>query len=107
MGRSSRRFATQYRPFALGTFNLGGAAATGSGIFFIGAAQDRYLRAYETATGKELWKTALPAGAQATPMTYLSAASGRQFVVVAAAGALGGETRMGDYIMAFALPKEL
>ena len=92
-------------PFALGTFNLGGATVTGGGVFFIGATQDRYLRAYETATGRELWKTRLPAGGAATPMTYVSPDSGRQFVVVAAAGALGIETRMGDYIMAFALPK--
>jgi quinoprotein glucose dehydrogenase len=90
--------------FMLGTSNVGGAVVTNSGLFFIGAAMDRYLRAFDTASGKELWKADLPAAANATPMTYMGS-DGRQFVVVAAAGALGIETHPGDYLMAYALPK--
>jgi quinoprotein glucose dehydrogenase len=92
-------------PFLIGTPNLGGAVVTRGGIFFIGAAQDGYLRAYETATGKELWRYALPTGGQATPMTYLSPESGRQFVVIAAGGHKGLNATPGDYIVGFTLPK--
>eukprot|EP01035_Chromulina_nebulosa_P005144 gene5145-6981_t len=44
------------------------------------------IRAYDIKTGKELWKGRLPAGGNATPMTYWSAKSGRQFVVITAGG---------------------
>jgi len=92
-------------PFTMGVPNIGGPVTTAGGIFFIGASQDNYLRAYETATGRELWRARLPAGGQATPMTYWSAASGRQFVLIAAGGHGGLLTTPGDAILAFALPK--
>jgi quinoprotein glucose dehydrogenase len=92
-------------PFSMGVPNIGGAVTTRGGVAFIGASQDDYLRAYDTATGRELWRARLPAGGQATPMTYWSAASGRQFVLIAAGGHGGLLTTPGDYIMAFALPK--
>ena len=38
-------------------------------------------------------------------IAYISPESGRQFVVIAAGGALGVETQMSDHIMAYALPK--
>jgi quinoprotein glucose dehydrogenase len=69
---------------------------------FIGAALDDYLRAFDTETGRELWRGRLPAGGQATPMSYLS--GGRQFVVIAAGGNGSAETRLGDSVVAFALP---
>ena len=71
---------------------------------FIAAAQDRYLRAYQVETGRELWKARLPAAALATPMTYADA-SGRQFVVVAAGGADSRIAEKSDYVVAFALPE--
>jgi len=92
-------------PLPLGTPNIGGSLSTRSGLVFIGASQDRYLRAYQADTGQLLWKARLPAGAQATPMTYVSVASGRQFVLIAAGGSNTLETRQGDYILAFALPR--
>jgi quinoprotein glucose dehydrogenase len=92
-------------PLPLGTPNIGGAVVTQSGLFFIGATPDRYLRAYETATGKLLWQGSLPAGGNATPMTYISPDSGRQFVVIAAGGHLEVGSRNGDVIVAYALPK--
>ena len=57
------------------------------------------------ATGRELWKGRLPVGAQATPMTYVSPKSGRQFVLIAAGGARQSPER-GDYLVAFALPQD-
>jgi quinoprotein glucose dehydrogenase len=92
-------------PFTIGTPNMGGGFATQGGVFFISAAQDGYLRAYDTATGKELWRYDLPTGGQATPMSYISPESGRQFVVIASGGHRATMTRPGDYIMGFALPK--
>lgn len=90
-------------PLRLGTPNLGGPIVTGGGLVFIGAAMDDYLRAFDVETGEELWKGRLPAGGQATPMTYRLAA-GRQFVVIAAGGHGGLGTTLGDYVVAFALP---
>ncbi len=89
-------------PWRLGTPNLGGPLATASGLVFIGAAMDDYLRAFDAASGDELWKGRLPAGGQATPMTYEVA--GRQFVVIAAGGHARAGTRLGDALVAFALP---
>jgi len=54
--------------------------------------------------GKEIWSARLPVGAQATPMTYLSPESGRQFVLVSAGGARMMPDR-GDYVIAYALPR--
>jgi quinoprotein glucose dehydrogenase len=92
-------------PFKLGVPSLGGPMVTAGGVAFMGSALDYYLRAYDTATGKVLWKARLPAGGQATPMSYWSAASGRQFVVIAAGGHGTLGTKPGDAIIAYALPK--
>jgi quinate dehydrogenase (quinone) len=88
----------------LGMPTLGGPMATRSGLVFFAGTQDFYLRALDQSTGKELWKGALPVGGQATPMTYVSPESGRQFVVISAGGARQSPKR-GDYIIAYALPK--
>ena len=83
---------------------MGGPVATASGLVFIGAAMDDYLRAYDTRTGEELWRARLPAGGQATPMTYRLREDGRQYVVIAAGGHGTLGTRQGDWLLAFALP---
>ena len=83
--------------------NMGGPIVTAGGLVFIGAATDNYLRAFDIETGRELWKGRLPAGGQATPMSY--EANGRQFVVIAAGGHGGLGTKRGDYVVAFALPE--
>lgn len=93
-------------PWKLGVPNQGGPIATASGLVFIAAAMDDYLRAFDTETGKELWKGRLPAGGQATPMTYRTSKSGKQFVVIAAGGHALMQTRLGDAVVAFALPSE-
>ena len=89
-------------PAKLGTPNFGGPIITASGLVFIGAAMDDYLRAFDVATGEELWRGRLPAGGQATPMTYEW--NGRQYVVIYAGGHARAGTRLGDSIVAFALP---
>ena len=75
---------------------------TRGGVTFIGATQDQYIRAIDTRTGRELWKANLPAGGNATPMTYM--AGGRQYVLIAAGGHVGVGTKLGDHILAYALP---
>ncbi len=89
-------------PLEIGTPNNGGGVVTASGLFFIGAATDDLFRAIDIETGETLWDVALPAGGQATPMTY--EAGGRQIVVINAGGHDFMETPIGDYFIAFALP---
>ncbi len=87
-----------------GTPNLGGPMATAGGVVFIGAAMDDYLRAFDAKTGAELWRGRLPAGGQATPMSYVW--KGRQYVVIAAGGhsKLGTQTRRpGDRVRVAAI----
>ncbi len=85
-----------------GVPNLGGPIATAGDLVFIGAATDRYLRAFHAKTGAELWRGRLPAPGMATPMTYVW--RGRQYVVIAAGGHGEAGTDTGDSIVAFALP---
>jgi len=83
-------------PERLGSPNSrGGAMVTRSGLVFIGGG-DRYFYAFDTKTGKEVWRTKIPYTHTANPMTYRTR-SGRQFIVVA--------TGMGtdNALLAFAL----
>lgn len=91
-------------PLGWGTPNLGGPTVTAAGVVFIGAAMDNYLRAFDVDTGAELWKGRLPAGGQATPMTYRLRPDGKQYVVIAAGGHARMGTKLGDSVVAFALP---
>ncbi|CAB3808428.1 glucose/quinate/shikimate family membrane-bound PQQ-dependent dehydrogenase [Paraburkholderia fynbosensis] len=89
-------------PFKMGMPMLGGPMTTAGHVFFIGATADNYIRAFDTDTGDMLWQARLPAGGQATPMTY--EANGKQYVVIAAGGHGSFGTKLGDYVMAYALP---
>lgn len=86
----------------VGVPSLGGPLVTAGGVFFYSGTLDNYLRAYDMATGELLWEGRLPAGGQATPMTY-RAADNRQMVVVAAGGHGTFGTDLGDAIVAFTL----
>ena len=95
-------------PLALktGTPSLGGPLTTKSGLTFIGATMDHYLRAFDNATGEEIWKGRLPAPAVATPMSYtVTSADGtqKQYVIVAAGGHGTGGTKLSDTLVAFTL----
>jgi quinoprotein glucose dehydrogenase len=87
-----------------GTPNLGGPLTTASGLVFIGATTDFFVRAFDTETGQELWKGRLPTAAHATPMTYRLRQDARQYVVIAAGGHGILGTPPGDALVAFALP---
>jgi quinoprotein glucose dehydrogenase len=90
--------------FAKGAPNLGGSIATASGLVFIGATTDSYLRAFDAETGEELWRGRLPYSAHATPVTYRIRPEGKQYVVIAAGGHKLLGTEIGDALVAFALP---
>jgi quinoprotein glucose dehydrogenase len=81
---------------------IGGPIVTASGITFIAASLDGRMRAFDSDSGKRLWEVKLPAGGQATPMTY--SIGGRQYVVIAAGG-YKSDTPRGDYLVAYSLPR--
>ena len=86
----------------IGVPSMGGSIVTAGGLGFLSGTLDQYLRAYDTNTGKELWKARLPAGGQATPMTY-TGKDGKQYVLVTAGGHGSLGTKMGDYVIAYKL----
>lgn len=90
-------------PFPVGLPTLGGSLATQGGLVFFAGTQDYYLRAWDSATGKEVWKGRLPVGSQGGPMTFKSPKTGKQYVVISAGGARQSPDR-GDYVIAYALP---
>jgi quinate dehydrogenase (quinone) len=87
----------------IGMPTLGGALTTKSGLVFFAGTQDYYLRAFDSATGQEIWKARLPVGSQGTPMSYVSPKTGKQYIVVTAGGARQSPDR-GDNVIAYALP---
>lgn len=91
--------------FNIGVPNMGGSIVTASGLIFIGATTDEYIRAYDIRTGEAVWRARLPAGGQATPMTYRLSEAGRQYVVIAAGGHKYLGTGLGDSLIAYALPE--
>lgn len=87
-----------------GSISLGGPIVTASGLVFVAGTFDPHLRAFDTTTGRELWRGDLPASGHATPITYATG-SGRQYVVIAAGGhAKISEEKIDDALVAFALP---
>ena len=88
-----------------GSPSLGGPITTASGITFIAGTIEAAIHAFDTATGKELWKGHLPTSARATPMTFLGP-DGKQYLVICAGGHEGapGGLPLGDEVVAFALP---
>ncbi|HEX9869271.1 MAG TPA: PQQ-binding-like beta-propeller repeat protein [Candidatus Tectomicrobia bacterium] len=86
----------EYRSW--GSLVFGGALVTGGGVVFIAASQDDKVRALSIASGEVLWEFSLPAGGQASPMTYV--VDGRQYVVIAAGGH-SGIGSPGNWVVAF------
>lgn len=85
-----------------GSISLGGPSCTAGGLTFVAATLDGHLRAFETASGKLLWKSQLPVSAHAAPMSY--ELDGKQYVVICAGGHGKAGTPLGDSVMAFSLP---
>lgn len=91
-------------PIKMGVPGIGGPIITEGGVVFLAATVDDYIRAYDLSNGKELWKGRLPAGGQATPITYLNS-QGEQMVVQVAGGHGSIGTTIGDYVVAYKLKK--
>jgi len=91
-------------PIRIGVPGLGGPLLTATGVAFLSAATDDNFRAYDLATGKILWDVRIPAGGQATPMTYLNS-QGEQMVLLVAGGHGSTGTKAGDYVLAYKLKK--
>lgn len=77
---------------ATGRLIRAGAITTAGGLAFVAGTDDNRLRAFETATGREVWTERLSGFGNANPMTY--AVDGKQYVAVAA----------NDTLVAYALP---
>lgn len=104
-------------PLPMGMFYNAGSAVTGGGLIFMGGVVDSTMRAINLFNGEEVWTDDLPGSSTATPMTYMSPATGRQYVLVTVPGGGGGlrlETAIeetedsgpesGGYVIAYRLP---
>jgi len=76
-----------------GASGSAGPIVTAGGLVFVGATNDRRLRAFDSKTGRELWVTKLDGVANANPVTY-QGKNGKQYVATVAT----------DTLQAFALP---
>jgi len=88
----------------IGMPTYAGTIVTGGGLVFFAGSQDYYIRAYDAQNGRLVWQHELPVGSSATPISYVSPASGRQYIVISVGGA-AHSPEGGDYLMAFSLPK--
>lgn len=92
-------------PLKMGVPGIGGPIITRGGVAFLAATVDDYFRAYRVTDGEQLWEQRLPAGGQATPMTYLNS-QGEQMVVLVAGGHGSLGTTIGDYVLAYKLGQD-
>jgi quinoprotein glucose dehydrogenase len=73
---------------------------------FVGASDDRRVRAFDSSTGEELWSAELPLAGHAVPVTYLGG-NGKQYVAIVAGGGAvvdSASPASGPALLAFALP---
>ena len=85
-----------------GARNFGGAIITKSSLVFASGTTDKYARAFDLKSGKELWSEALPFSGSAPPMTYIF--KGCQYVIFTATGGrFVGFDERGDETIAFKL----
>ena len=85
-----------------GALNLGGPVTTTTGLVFIGATLDPYLRAFDTRIGRQVWEARLPTGARATPLLFTTP-SGREMVAIAAGGFDTPLSTLGTTLVVFGL----
>ncbi|MBF7688784.1 membrane-bound PQQ-dependent dehydrogenase, glucose/quinate/shikimate family [Acinetobacter rathckeae] len=89
----------------IGMPTMGGPLVTKGGLTFFHGSLDNYLRALDSNTGEEIWRSRLPVGGQGAPMSYVGK-DGKQYIVVVAGGATrtGSNENRGDYVIAYTLP---
>ena len=71
----------------LGNSGSAGPSVTAGGLVFVGATNDKRLRAFDADTGEQLWEVVLNGNANANPMTY-RARDGKQYVAINASGTI-------------------
>ncbi|MEC7562023.1 MAG: membrane-bound PQQ-dependent dehydrogenase, glucose/quinate/shikimate family [Pseudomonadota bacterium] len=106
-------------PLEMGTPFSAGSIVTAGGLIFNGGVMDGYFRALDLFSGEELFADPLHAASGATPMSYVSPKTGKQYVVLTLPGeaAIGvgadhsGDTNSttavnagGGHVVAYALP---
>ena len=91
-----------YMPESWGSVTIGGPVITASGVIFIGASMDARVRALDLKTGKLLWQAQVDAPSVALPATY--SYNGKQYVVFVAGGNSILTPKVGDQVVAYALP---
>lgn len=103
----------------LGFPSVAGSIVTAGGLIFNGGVSDGQLRAIDVATGEVVWKSPLRSSSEATPMSYVSPKTGRQYVVVTVPGTAPRQRRSeelpddhgegtpetGGRVIAYALPE--
>lgn len=77
---------------------------TAGGVLFHSGTRDQRLYAYDSDNGNVLAKFDLPAGLHAGPITYKINPEGIQYLVIAPGGHSRLGSKLGDYIIAYALP---
>ena len=106
-------------PLEMGTPFSAGSIVTAGGLIFNGGVMDGYFRALDLFSGEELFADPLHAASGATPMSYVSPKTGKQYVLLTLPGeaAIGvgadhsGETDSttavnagGGHVVAYTLP---
>jgi alcohol dehydrogenase (cytochrome c) len=79
---------------------IGGILATAGGLVFTGESNG-FFKAYDSATGAELWRFQAGAGVNAPPSGYT--VEGKEFIVVGAGGNAQVDSKRGNNIIAFTL----
>ncbi len=69
-------------PLPMGMFYSAGSIVTSGGLIFNAGVVDSTARAIDVFTGEEVWSDALPGSSTATPMSYVSPTTGKQYVIV-------------------------
>lgn len=103
-------------PLPMGMFYNAGSMVSGGGLIFMGGVVDSTMRAINVFNGEEVWTESLPGSSNATPMSYVSPETGKQYVIVTVPGGGGGlqlesevndldeSEVLGGYVIAYALP---
>ena len=84
-----------------GMENYGGPIVTAGGLVFVAGTPDNKIRAFNKATGEEVWEHELPFGGFAAPSTY--EVSGKQYLSIPATGGSLLQTPHGDAYVSFFL----
>ena len=73
-------------PLSLGFPYSAGSFITAGGLIFNAGVMDGRLRAIDALTGEVIWQDELRSGSDATPMSYVSPKTHRQYVLVTVPG---------------------